>query len=151
VPVWFAVSLSHRSALRCQIANGARDEDVCLDGRTAPGGLARSGAITRTTATRRRRPDKQFATHQYRRNLPTGNGCDVLQPGQRPEQRGLRIKYGVAIEHWGRSERPIDKASSVTRPFTSCCSSTAGGRLPVLCPDRRRRGTDSAAFCAEAD
>ena len=27
--------------------------------------------------------------------------CNV---GQRPEQRGLRIKYGVAIEHRGRSE-----------------------------------------------
>ena len=80
---------------------------LAFDGRTALGGLARSGAITRTTATRRRRSDKQFATHQYRRHLPTGNGCDVLQRGQRPEQRGLRIKYGVAIEHWGRSERRV--------------------------------------------
>jgi hypothetical protein len=24
-----------------------------------------------------------------------------LECGQRPEQRGLWIKYGVAIEHWG--------------------------------------------------
>ena len=86
--------------------NGARYEDTRLDRCTALDGLARSSAnVTHTTTTRYKWPDKQFATHQYRRNLPTGNGCDVLQRGQRPEQRGLRIKYSVAIEYWGRSER----------------------------------------------
>ena len=32
-------------------------------------------------------------------------GCDVLQRDQQPEQLGLRIRYGLQIEHWAWIER----------------------------------------------
>jgi hypothetical protein len=81
-------------------ANGASYEDTRVDRRTAFCGVACGSAnVTDTTATRCRRAEKQFVTHQHWRYLPGGNRRDVLQRGHQPEYRGLRDAWRCSDEH----------------------------------------------------
>jgi hypothetical protein len=78
-----------------------------------------SGAVS-TTAARYKRRDKQFDTHQYRRYLPRGNGCDVLQCTYRPEPEWLWFKWlcwitrGIGLERWVWRKRARRRCRAVS-------------------------------------
>jgi hypothetical protein len=121
--------------LRRQQANGARYEDTRVDRRTAFCGVARGSAnVTNTTATRCKRPKKQFDTHQHRRYLPGGNGRDVLQCGHRPEQRGLRDAWRPA--RLLLLSRPVEKVWCLR---TSCATEAIRFEAHIAVPLTTRR------------
>jgi hypothetical protein len=83
-------------------------EDICVDRRTAFGGLAGRCAATATTGAWCRRQDEQFDPSKQRPYMYRRNGCDFLQPTHRSEHRGLRIE-GIERHLWNERRQRIER------------------------------------------
>jgi len=131
-----------RHALKCpKQKSRSHSEETLADCCAALGRVAGRGAVS-TAAARYERRDKQFDTHQYRRYLPRGNGCDVLQCTYRPEPEWLwfkrlcRIKRGIRLERWVWLKRARRRCRAVSS-YSDLLRISPGQRIVQLINNTR--------------